>query len=68
MPSFSHHAEIAACHAQLGSDEKASLHAAEVVRLKPDFSIADHVQGLPFKETQAREHYRDGLRKAGLPE
>jgi len=68
VPSFSHHAEIAACNAQLGLDEKARLHAGEVLRLKPDFSIADHVQGLPFKESRDREHYRDGLRKAGLPE
>ena len=30
LPSFSHHAEIAACHAQLGSDENASLHAGKV--------------------------------------
>ena len=68
VPSFSHHAEIAACYAQLGSDEKASLHAGKVLSLKPDFSIADHVQGLPFKESRDRDQYRDGLRKAGLPE
>ena len=67
-PSYSHHAEIAACHAQLGSDDKASLHAGKVLSLKPDFSIADHVQGLPFKESRDRDQYRDGLRKAGLPE
>jgi adenylate cyclase len=68
VPNFSHHAVIAACYAQLGSDEKASLHAGKVLSLKPDFSIADHVQGLPFKESRDRDHYRDGLRKAGLPE
>jgi adenylate cyclase len=68
VPSFSHHAEIAACYAQLGSDEKASLHAGKVLSLKPNFSIADHVQGLPFKESRNRNQYRDGLRKAGLPE
>jgi adenylate cyclase len=68
VPSFSHHAVIAACHAQLGADEKASLHAGKVLSLKPDFSIADHVQGLPFKESRDRDQYRDGLRKAGLPE
>ena len=68
VPSFKHQAEIAACHAQLGSDEKASLHAGKVLSLKPDFSIADHVQGLPFKDSRDRDQYRDGLRKAGLPE
>ena len=67
-PSFKHHAEIAACHAQLGSDEKARQHTGEVLRLKPDFSIADHVQSLPFKEPRDRDQYRDGLAKAGLPE
>jgi adenylate cyclase len=65
---FGHHAEIAACYAQLGSDEKASLHAEKVLSLKPDFSIVDHVQGLPFKEGRDRDQYRAGLRKAGLPE
>ena len=68
MPSFSHHAVIAVCYAQLGSDEKANLHAGKVLRLKSDFAIADHVQGLPFKESRDRDQYRDGLRKAGLPE
>jgi adenylate cyclase len=67
-PSFKHHAEIAACHAQLGSDEKARQHAGEVLRLKPDFSIADHMQGLPFKEPRDRGQYQNGLVKAGLPE
>ena len=67
-PSFRHHAEIAGCHAQIGSDEEAKHHAAEVLRLKPDFSIAGHVHGLPFKEPRDRDQYRDGLAKAGLPE
>ncbi len=65
---YGHHAEIAACCSQLGLDEKAKLHAGEVLRLNPDFSIADHVQNLPFRESRDREHHREGLRKAGLPE
>ena len=64
---YGHHAEIAACYSQLGSDEKTELHAGEVLRLKPDFSTADHVRDLPFKKSQDREHYQDGLCKAGLP-
>ncbi len=67
VPSSSQHAEIAACYAQLGLDEKASQHAGKVLSLNPDFSIADHVQGLPFKESRDRDQYRDGLRIAGLP-
>ena len=65
---YAHHAEIAACYAQLKSDEKAKLHAEEVLRLKPDFSISDYLQVLPFRESRDREHHREGLGKAGLPE
>ena len=65
---YGHHAEIAACNARLESNEKAKLHVAEVLRLKPDFTIAGYMQGLPFRENRDIEHHRDGLRKAGLPE
>jgi len=68
VPNFSQHAEIAACYSQLGLDENKSQHIRMVLNLKPDFSIADHVQGLPFKESRDRNQYRDGLLKAGLPE
>ena len=64
---YGHHAEIAACHAQLESNEQARSHKREVLRLKPDFSIADFMQRLPFKESRDREHHREGLCKAGLP-
>ena len=64
---YAHHAELAACYAQLKSDEKAKLHAEEALRLKPDFSITGYLQGLPFGEGRDREHHRDGLGKAGLP-
>ncbi len=65
---YGHHAEIASCHAQLGSEEKAKLHAAEVLRLKPDFSVIEFMQSLPFQENRDREHHREGLCKADLPE
>ena len=65
---YGHHAEIASCHAQLVSEEKAKLHAAEVLRLKPDFSVIEFMQSLPFQENRDREHHREGLCKAGLTE
>ena len=68
VPRYGYHVEITTCYAQLGSDEKARLHVGEALRLKPDFSIADHMQGLRFKECRDREHHREGIRKAGLPE
>ncbi len=65
---YGHHAEIAACYAQLELNEQARSHALEVLRLKPDFSIADFMRRLPFKENKDCEHHREGLSKAGLPE
>ena len=65
---YGHHAELAACHAQMGKDKEARLHASEVVRLKPDFSVTEHVESMPFRRDEDREHHTDGLCKAGLPE
>jgi adenylate cyclase len=63
-----HHAFLAACYAQIGNDEEAKAHAAEVLRMKPDFSVASYLESLPYKNQTDRQHYRDGLLKAGLPE
>ncbi len=65
-PSFRCLAEAAACHAELGSDAAASRCAAKVLEMKPDFTVANHVKTLPFKESSDRDQYREGLRKAGL--
>ena len=65
---YGHHAELAACYAQMGKDTEARLHASEVVRLKPDFSVTEHVKSMPFKRDEDREHHTNGLCKAGLPE
>jgi adenylate cyclase len=67
-PSFRCLAEAAACHADLGSDAAASRCAAKVLEMKPDFTVANHVKTLPFKESSDRDQYREGLRKAGLPD
>ena len=67
-PRFGHHAEIAACHALRGSQEDAKRHADEALRLNPNLNIADFLKGKPFRNPKHREYYKDGLRKAGLPE
>ena len=61
-------ADMAACCAQMGDGAAAEAHAAEVLRLKPDFSAEAYVGNLPYRESEDRDHHRDGLRKAGLPE
>lgn len=62
-------ARLAACHAQLGRTAEAQAAAAEVVRLEPDFSIAQYMSDSVLLERQDdRELLREGLIKAGLPE
>jgi len=65
---YRHHAFLAACYAQMGNDEEAKAHAVEVLRMKPDFSVESYAESLPYKNQTDRQHYRNGLLKAGLPE
>ena len=67
-PDYSHHALLAASSAQLGNKTAASAHAGEVTTLEPGFAINKYLTTLHYKEATDREHYREGLLKAGLPE
>ncbi len=66
--SAGHCASLAACCARVGRHDEAKAHAAEVLEQKPDFSIEAHVNSLPYMEEEDREHHREDLREAGLPE
>jgi adenylate cyclase len=69
LPKYSHHAFMAACHAYLGDDKQAKLERAEVLRLKHDFSSDEFCdRALFYKHGADRQHVRQGLIKAGLPE
>ena len=57
---------LAACYAQMGRMEEAAAAVAQVLRLKPDFSIAKLRRA--GWGTAESEHVKDGMRKAGLPE
>lgn len=59
-------ARIAACYGQLGRLDEAKAAAAEVMRLKPDFTISGtRTYGWAKREDPS---IREGMRKAGLPE
>ena len=62
------HALLAAAHAHRGDDAEAQRHAAEVLRLAPNFSIAKSLTREPLKREADREHLAEGMRRAGLPE
>ena len=59
---------LAICYAHLGRIEEAKTQAAEILRLKPDFSMKWIIAMEPYKNPADLEHLLDGLRKAGLPE
>jgi adenylate cyclase len=62
------HLVLAASYAQLGNDKKARQHAEEVVAINPAFSLSRFKSTIEFRKRADREHYLDGLTKAGLPE
>jgi adenylate cyclase len=61
-------AYLAAAYAYLGRDQEARAEIAEVLRLKPDYSIAMVAKNAKFKNEEDVEHLLTGLRMAGLPE
>jgi adenylate cyclase len=67
-PDYSLHALLAACHAHLGNEAAARLCAQEVLNLKADFHTGEFLTTQHYKRDGDREHHREGLLKAGLPE
>jgi adenylate cyclase len=59
---------LAASYAQLGREQDANAAAEEYLKRTPGFSLASHLEMLHFQHPADREHYAEGLRKAGLPE
>jgi tetratricopeptide (TPR) repeat protein len=68
-PGYWSGARLAACHGQLGQTAEALKTAAMVLRLKPDFSIREFLRtDVLLERAEDREHLREGLINAGLPE
>ncbi len=59
---------LAACHAQLGQTETAQRIAKDLVETARDVDWQRYVvQDEPFRHDADRDHWLEGLRKAGLP-
>ena len=67
-PQYGPLAEWAASYAQMGRDVEAREQATAVRQINPDFSIESYLHKLPYKEPTDRNHLKEGLVKAGLPE
>ena len=59
---------LAASLAQAGRIDEAQTAFDQLLRRQPDFSIAYVDETYPFRYSEDRELFIDGLRKAGLPE
>jgi adenylate cyclase len=57
---------LALAYGQLGREQDAKAAAEEYLRRTPDYSLAAHLKTMPFQHAEDREHYVEGLRKAGL--
>lgn len=66
--SYSYHAFLAACYAQLQNPAEAGVQAKTVLSLRPEFSTSAYLGTLTYANDADREHHRDALLKAGLPE
>ncbi len=62
------HADMAGCYAKLEMKAEVEERIAEVLRLKPNFSIAEYVGQLAYEFEPDRERHRTLLETAPLPD
>jgi len=55
-------------YAQAGETEKAKSAAKRFLQRYPDFTITEHLANKDIQRADQRDHYREGLRKAGFPD
>jgi hypothetical protein len=59
---------FAANYAQLGRSAEAHAEVVKLLELHPETTIESFTGKLYFKNLSDLDHYKDGLRKAGIPE
>ena len=62
------HVNLSSTLGELGRIDEAKQAAREILRLAPDFSIRDYMQGLSYRNQEDSLRVEEGLRKAGLPD
>ncbi|MFT5114075.1 MAG: adenylate cyclase [Parasphingorhabdus sp.] len=66
-PRFGYHADMAGCYANLEKHVEDGEHVAEVLKLKPNFSVSEYIAQLAYKYERDRERHRTLLETAPLP-
>jgi len=64
--NFTGHAYLAAYYSLMGREKEARAEAAEVLRIRPKFSLDTFAKVLTFKNQAQKDLFIDALRKAGL--
>jgi len=68
-PGYWSRARLVACYGQLGDAAAAQAQVAAILSLRPSFSVAEFIQrDVMLERAEDREHLREGLLKAGMPE
>ena len=67
-PDHAHHAFLAASSAQLGNRTAAGAHVREVLQRDPTFTAESFLGTLHYQQRSDKDHLRDGLVRAGLPD
>ncbi|NVK15782.1 MAG: adenylate/guanylate cyclase domain-containing protein [Rhodobacteraceae bacterium] len=57
---------VAACHSWLGNAQQAQDCVAQIKAMQPDATAEGLLAGLHYGRDEDKEHFTDGLRKAGL--
>jgi adenylate cyclase len=60
------HRYLAAIYSELGQNKQAKAHAAEVLRIRPNFKLDRYRKRLFYKDKAHKDRLLDALRKAGL--
>jgi adenylate cyclase len=68
FPPIYAHERLALNYARLDRMEEARAHAAEIIKIKPDYTVEHYRQTTPYKDKKYLDSLVDLLIKAGLPE
>ena len=68
VPDSTHHSFLAASYAQLGDGAAAKANTEAVLKQEPGFTVSGYLATLHYNRESDRDHHREGLLKAGLPE
>jgi len=68
FPPIYAHERLAINYARVGQMDKARAHAAEILKIKPDYTGDFYRQTTPYKDRAYLDSLVDLLRKAGLPD